>query len=294
MGRARRAGRQPERRQEHGLQRAHRTAPAHGQLAGQDRGARRGRVRARGQTREGRGPAGHVLAPGGKHGRGGRARLHPLRPAGRDRGGGGRDAASSGTSTGAPDPRDHGPRRRLPQPDGRGAPPRDRRRREEARAGRSASRWSRASRGRAWASTSCWTRPWTVATGERAHARPTASSGTPPRWRTRSRRLGARRRARRSPDVPERALGGAPPAERRRGRRGGGEDRRVRPTWARRGEEAGPRRRRRGRAAMCSDARECRAGRARASSAGSCPRTSTTRSRSAPTAPPRRSRDAPR
>ena len=72
-------------------------------------------------------PARHLLAARRQPGRGGRARLHPLRPAGRHGGRGRRHAPGAQPEPGPAGAGDHRPRRRLPEPDGRGAPPRHRR-----------------------------------------------------------------------------------------------------------------------------------------------------------------------
>ena len=143
VGRPRGPRRQPERGQEHRLQRPHRPAAAHRQLARQDHRARRGSVRAPRLAREARRPAGHLLAAGGQRGRGGGSRVHPVRPAGRDRGGRRRHAARTQPEPRAPDSRHHGSRGRLRQPGGRSPAPRHRDRRGAARAGA-----GRAGRGR--------------------------------------------------------------------------------------------------------------------------------------------------
>jgi len=92
----RRAGREPEHREEHGLQRAHGAAAAHGELAGQDGHPRRGAVHRRRRPLQADRPAGHLLAAGGEHRRGGRTRLPALRRAGRDGARARRHARSSG------------------------------------------------------------------------------------------------------------------------------------------------------------------------------------------------------
>ncbi len=126
------------------------SAPAHRQLAGQDGRAGRGRVRGRGRPLQARRPARHVLAAVGESRRGDRARLHPLRPAGRHRHRRRRHASGAQSQPRAAGAGDHGSRRRLPQPHGRGAAqgPRDRRAPARPRPGRARRAHGRALRRR--------------------------------------------------------------------------------------------------------------------------------------------------
>ena len=90
-------------------------------------------------------PAGHLLAALGQPRRRGGARLHPVRPARRDGHRRRRHDARAQPEPGAAGARDHQSRGGLPQPDGRSAAPRARRR--SAPAGARSRRAGRADRG---------------------------------------------------------------------------------------------------------------------------------------------------
>ena len=114
-------GRQPQHRQEHGLQRAHRAAPAHRQLAGQDRDPRRRRLCDRQAPLQAGRSAGHLLAALGPASTK-RSRATSSCSAGptygdRRR----RDRPRAQPEPGAAGARDHRSRGGVPQPDGRSA-----------------------------------------------------------------------------------------------------------------------------------------------------------------------------
>ena len=120
LGRAHRAGGQPQRRQEHRVQRPDRFAPAHRQLARQDHRTGRGGVRASRVTFEARRPARDLFAAGRQHRRGSRARLPAVRTSGRDRRRGRCHAPRTEPASGAADSGDLGSRCRIPESGGRG------------------------------------------------------------------------------------------------------------------------------------------------------------------------------
>ncbi|MCP3904321.1 MAG: hypothetical protein GY715_11880 [Planctomycetes bacterium] len=113
------ACRESEHGQEQRLQRAHRAAPAHRQLARQDRHPRGGRLPVPRSALQARRPARNVLAALHRAGRGDRPRFHPLRPSGLHDRRGRRHvpgAQPEPRASGARDQRSRGPVR---QPDGR-------------------------------------------------------------------------------------------------------------------------------------------------------------------------------
>ena len=128
-----RAGGQSEYRQEHALQRADRAPAAHRELAWQDGDARRRRLRLRQGALQDRRPARYLLAAVGLAGRGGRARLHPVRPATRRHRRHRCERARAQPESRAAGAGDHRPRRRRREPDGRGATQGPRRRHAQPR-----------------------------------------------------------------------------------------------------------------------------------------------------------------